>query len=222
LSENRFDRTAERYAAAARERDWASFVEFCVPLPDDRALDVGAGPAILSGELAHHVAEAVAVDTSAAMLAHAPPGVVTVVAEAERLPFEDGAFTLVTCAKTLHHVRDPAAVLAEMARVLAPGGRLVVQDYLADDDPERAERWDTVERLRDPGHGRLPAEGEVQRLLEPLGLVLDDERSWESTWELEPWIEMAAPPEAAADRIRRMVGADRFTVRAWSARFVSR
>jgi hypothetical protein len=62
----------------------------------------------------------------------------------------------------------------------------------------------------------------VQRLLEPLGLVLDDERSWESTWELEPWIEMAAPPEAAADRIRKMVGADRFTVRAWSARFVSR
>jgi SAM-dependent methyltransferase len=222
LCASRFDRTAERYAEAAREKDWASFVDFCHPDPADRALDVGAGPAILSGALRPRIAEAVAVDPSSEMLAYAPAGVVTVVGEGERLPFEDDAFTLVTCVNTLHHVRDAAATLAEIARVLAPGGRLVAQDYLADHDPDRAQQWETVERLRDPGHGRLPAEGEVQQALEPLGLRLDEEQSWESVWELEPWIEMAAPPEPAADRIRRLVGADRFTLRAWRARFVNR
>jgi SAM-dependent methyltransferase len=222
LSASRFDRTADRYAEAAREKDWQAFVDFCRPQPGDRALDVGAGPAILSGALAPRVAEAVAVDPSPAMLAHAPADVVTVVAEGEGLPFEDAGFTLVTCVNSLHHVKDPRATLAEMTRVLAPGGRVVVQDYLADHDPERAQLWETVERLRDPGHGRLPGDGEVQEALERLGLRLDEERTWESAWDLEPWIAMASPPEAAADRIRRLVGADRFALRAWRGRFVSR
>jgi SAM-dependent methyltransferase len=222
LSGSRFDRTAERYAEAARQKDWRSFVEFCRPQPGDRALDVGAGPAILSGALASSVAQAVAVDVSEAMLAQAPPGVSTVVGKAERLPFDDRGFTLVTCVNTLHHVEDPGAVLKEMVRVLAPGGRLVVQDYLADHDPDQAQRWETVERLRDPGHERLPRDGEVQQALRQHGVFLDEERTWESAWDLEPWIEMASPPEADAERIRRLVGADRFALRAWRGRFVSR
>lgn len=220
MSASRFDRTADAYASAARQKDWRPFAAFCRPVPDDVALDVGAGPALLSGVLAERVARAVAADRSAAMLAHAPPGVETVVADAERLPFGDASFTLVTCVNTLHHVADPAATLDELARVVAPAGRVVVQDYLADPDPEQARRWETVERLRDPGHCRLPADGEVAERLAASGLVLDDEAVWESEWELAPWIAMASPPDADASRIRELVGADRFALRAWRGRFV--
>ncbi len=219
MSGSRFDRTADRYAAAAAAKDWTRFVELCGPRPDDRALDVAAGPGFLSAALAPLVREAVALDESAALLSHAPDGVTRVVGSAERMPFQDGAFTLVTVVNSLHHVGDIAAVLAEMVRVLAPDGRIAVQDYLADDDPAAAERWDAVERLRDYGHRKLPRRGEVAELLAGHGLRLEEEREWRSTWQLEPWLEMAETPHAARDHIHELVGADAFEATVWMARF---
>jgi SAM-dependent methyltransferase len=48
--------------------------------------------------------------------------------EAERIPFHDGVFDLVTCQTVLIHVRDPRAVLREMMRVLKPGGLVAVAE----------------------------------------------------------------------------------------------
>ncbi|HET6849565.1 MAG TPA: methyltransferase domain-containing protein [Gaiellales bacterium] len=219
MSESRFDRTADRYAASAAAKDWTRFVELCRPRPDDRALDVAAGPGFLSAALAPLVAEVVALDESEALLSHAPKGVTRVVGAAERLPFDDGTFTLVTIVNSLHHVGDMAAVLAEMVRVLAPVGRIAVQDYLADDDPATAERWDAVERLRDGGHRKLPRRGEVAELLAGHGLRLEEEREWRTTWQLAPWLDMADTPQAARDHVHEMVGADDFEATAWMGRF---
>jgi SAM-dependent methyltransferase len=144
-----------------------------------------------------------------------------VVGSAEAMPFQDSEFDLVTCVNTLHHVAEPALTLAEMARVLAPGGSIVIQDYLADPDPERAERWETVERLRDHGHRRLPRAGEVAGMLAPHGLVLEAEMRWDSTWQVDPWLAMSATPAADADEVRRLIGADSFSMTSWRARFVA-
>jgi SAM-dependent methyltransferase len=194
-------------------------VAMCEPRPGDRALDVGAGPAILSGELAQLVARAVALDPSRAMLAHAPAGVERVFGHAEAMPFADASFDLVTVVNALHHVSDMERALAEMVRVLVRDGRIVVQDYLADPDPDAAQRWEQVERLRDPGHGRLPRDGEVTAVLAARGLALDDEERWESTWQLESWMAMAEPSAEMAAEIRRLVGAQSFSLTAWRGRF---
>jgi len=220
LSESRFDRTADLYAEAARSKDWSRLVEWCRPQPHQWALDVGAGPALLSGALVGLVAEAVALDPSQALLDHAPAGVRAVVGNAESMPFGDGEFDLVTCVNSLHHVADMRRALGEMARVLAAGGTIVVQDYLADPDPERAERWETIERLRDPGHRRLPREGEVAELLGSHGLVLDAEERWHSTWQVAAWLAISATPKPDAERVRELIGDDSFTLTAWRARFV--
>jgi len=221
LSESRFDRTADLYADAARSKDWSAFVEWCRPQPGQRALDVAAGPGLLSAALLATVDEAVALDPSQAMLSHAPAGVTTVVGTAEAIPFGDDEFDLVTCVNSLHHVADLDRTLAEMARVLAPGGSIVVQDYLADPDPERAERWETVERLRDPGHRRLARKGEVAELLAAHGLVCHAEMRWDSTWQVEPWLAMSATPAEQANEVRRMIGAASFRMTAWRARFAA-
>ena len=219
MSESRFDRTADRYAEAAAGKDWTRFVELCRPRPQDRALDVAAGPGFLSAALAPLVAEATALDASEALLAHVPEGVTRVVGPAERMPFADGSFDLVTIVNSLHHVDDMAGTLAEMVRVLAPDGRIAVQDYLADDDSDAAERWDAIERLRDAGHRRLPRRGEVAEILAGHGLHLEEERDWRSAWQLQPWLEMAGTPPAARERIHELVGADGFESTAWMARF---
>src|SRR5260221_13516380 len=79
LSESRFDRTADLYADAARSKDWSAFVEWCRPQSGQRALDVGAGPGLLSAALSAVVAGGVALDPSQALLGHAPAGVRAVV-----------------------------------------------------------------------------------------------------------------------------------------------
>jgi ubiquinone/menaquinone biosynthesis C-methylase UbiE len=50
------------------------------------------------------------------------------VSDSEKLPFPSGAFDLVMCTYSFHHYPNPGAVLSEMRRVLAPGGRLILAD----------------------------------------------------------------------------------------------
>jgi len=54
-----------------------------------------------------------------------------VVGDAEDLPFDDGSFDAVICANSFHHYPNPQAFFNEVARVLRPGGRLVLRDYTA-------------------------------------------------------------------------------------------
>jgi SAM-dependent methyltransferase len=216
---SRFDRTAGRYAEEARKRDYSELVRWCTPRPGDRALDVAAGPGFLSAALMPEVARAVAFDSAEALLAHAPEGVERVSGDANSLPFDDGSFDIVTCVHSLHHLPDASAALVEMARVLATGGRLVVQDYVADPDPTQAEEWDEIERLRDPGHSRLTRRGEVAELLAGHGLALDEETEWESNWDADRWISMAEPDAPTTARLRELIGSDRFALIDWRGRF---
>lgn len=60
--------------------------------------------------------------------------------DAKRLPYGDGQFAAVISNGTLHHVSDPTAMLAEAARVAAPGGRLFFRDLLRPDSDDAVRR----------------------------------------------------------------------------------
>ena len=104
--------------------------------PGDRALDVACGTGALSRALAGRLGRngrVVGFDRSAAMLAVArnePAGdgaaIEFVQGSADLLPFGDGEFSIVTCQQALQFFPDRAAVLAELRRVVAPGGRVAV------------------------------------------------------------------------------------------------
>ncbi|MET8422196.1 methyltransferase domain-containing protein [Streptomyces sp. NPDC005134] len=100
-------------------------------LPVGTALDAACGTgrhASYLQELGHHV---IGVDASPDMLARARkrlPGVEFHEADLHRLPLPDNAVDTVVCALALTHVPDLAPVLAEFARVLRPGGHLVISD----------------------------------------------------------------------------------------------
>jgi ubiquinone/menaquinone biosynthesis C-methylase UbiE len=101
-----------------------------------RTLDVGCGPGqIVLGYLkgrrkADPRARAFGVDLSLPMLREARRnGLLGVaVANASALPFRDGAFDLVFCNSVLHHMAEPSRDVAEMARCVSGGGRLLIRD----------------------------------------------------------------------------------------------
>jgi len=90
-------------------------------------------------------------------------------ADAEALPFADASFTAVLCSNSLHHYPNPARGLDEMARVLEPGGRLVVGDPCADVWTVRIA--DVFLRRFEPGHVRLYRTDEMTSLLYGAGLT---------------------------------------------------
>ncbi|MDQ3346890.1 MAG: metalloregulator ArsR/SmtB family transcription factor [Acidobacteriota bacterium] len=104
--------------------------------------DLGCGTGHLAAALAPFVARVIAVDRSGEMLQAARrrlrdlPHVEVKRGELESLPIADQELDAATLLLVLHHVADPAAALAEAARVLKPGGRLVIADMLPHDREE--------------------------------------------------------------------------------------
>jgi len=104
--------------------------------------DLGCGTGELTATLAPFVARVIAVDRSTDMLQAARrrlrehPNVDVRRGELEALPVADNELDAATLMLVLHHVPDPTAALAEAARALKPGGRLVIVDMLPHDREE--------------------------------------------------------------------------------------
>ena len=126
--------------------------------PGARVLEVGCGPGHLSNRLARRNGlEVTGVDLDPAMIERArakagQPGSASqprpsfVVGDAASLAFPDGSFDLVVSTLSMHHWADPTAGLAEIGRVLRPGGRALIWDLRPGARPH----------LFGPRHAHLP------------------------------------------------------------------
>ncbi len=132
-----FDAVARRYditntvLSLGQDRSWRRATRSALGVgPGDSVLDLAAGTAVSTVELAKSGAWCVAADFSVGMLAAgAARPVPKVAADATRLPFGDAVFDAVTISFGLRNVVDHSAGLSEMARVTKPGGRLVVCEF---------------------------------------------------------------------------------------------
>ncbi len=102
--------------------------------PEMSVADVGCGTGFLAESLAPLVEKVYALDGSAAMLEAARrnlaafTNIIYLRADGSTLPLEDASVDAVLANMYLHHCPDPAAAIREMARILRPGGRLIITD----------------------------------------------------------------------------------------------
>jgi SAM-dependent methyltransferase len=207
---------AERYGTGwshAGGPDLVWLVEAAAPRPTDRAIDVGAGAGHATLAIAPHVAHVTAVDPTpemhavAALLA-AERGVANVdfvEATADALPFAGGALDLAVSRFSIHHWPDPAAAFREIARVLRPGGRVVLIDLVAPEETHLDTFLNAVEVLRDPTHGRSLPPSDWRAALAAAGLAGGVVREWRFRHDTEDWLSRTAPTAWRADATRRML-----------------
>jgi arsenite methyltransferase len=114
-------------------------IDFCLFLPGARVLDIGCG----TGTTVQYLQDVcrlqpIGVDSAEIRLAQGrscSPGLALIQAAGESLPFADAAFDGVVAECSLSVMQNQAKVLAEVSRVLAPGGKLAITDvYLPDSD----------------------------------------------------------------------------------------
>lgn len=131
---------------------WATALSTLLPPLD--VVDFGCGTGVLTVEIARWARKVTAIDRSASALEQASAraerqglsNVTFLEADLAKLPLATGKKDLVVISQSLHHVADPEGVLAEAARILKPGGRLVVLELMPHE-----ETW-VRERL---GHAHL-------------------------------------------------------------------
>jgi demethylmenaquinone methyltransferase/2-methoxy-6-polyprenyl-1,4-benzoquinol methylase len=163
-----------------QNRRWRRFMVSRTRVPrNGRVLDAATGTAAVAIELVLRTgARVVGLDQSEPMLrrgveAVAGAGlesrVVFVLGQGERLPFPDLAFDAVTFTYLLRYVDDPAATLAELARVLKPGGTMANLEFHVPPNPLWRGLWWIYTRVGLPLAGRLVSKAwhEVGRFLGP-------------------------------------------------------
>jgi ArsR family transcriptional regulator len=187
----RRERSAAFFSAAASEWErvradlFGATVEL-LPLlalinPNLDVADLGCGTAQVSRTLAPFVRRVVGVDASDAMLdaarAGVPDNVELRAGQLEQLPMHDGEVDCALLMLVLHYVVDPALVLAEAARVLRPGGRLLIVDMMPHDreelqetmghlwlgfSPEQIQQWLVAAGFNPPRVLPLPVDARAQ------------------------------------------------------------
>jgi SAM-dependent methyltransferase len=173
-------------------------------------LDAGAGTGALALALAPLVREVVAVDLVPELLAEGRkraggvPNVTFVEGDIARLGLEVGYFDIAGTLRTLHHVPRPELVVAELARVVGSGDRVLIVDQVAPVDPLLAVEFDRFERARDPTHTRTLPDVDIRSLLDANGLVLRRSEITQETRDLESYLDLAGCSGSARDRARAL------------------
>jgi SAM-dependent methyltransferase len=223
-----FTHQTDTFARAPALRSAAALgalVELVPADPGARWLEVACGPSAVGRALARQVGSVHGVDLTPAMVEKAR-------AKAERegranaefslgdataLEFDDASFDGAVTRFSLHHIPVPGRVIAEMARVVKPGGLVILSDHMTDEDGDAAAWHEEIERLRDPSHWACLTPRRLRELGESAGLELDQERVIPFELGFEAWRERSSGGPAVAPLIDRLLaeapaGAESFRV----------
>ncbi len=211
-----FARTAESYVASFSHRtgdDLKRLIELGEWNPQQQALDIATGGGHTALAVAPHVARVVVTDLTPRMLEKArefllAQGVTNAgfqAADAEHLPFADASFDRVTCRLATHHFPNVAQSVKEVARVLKRGGLYLLIDCMAPDDQELDTFDNTVEKWRDPSHGRSCTPEEWRAFFMQAGLLVEHIEFFRKIYEYDDWTTRSRMPADEKARLARFI-----------------
>jgi len=165
-----------------------------------RIVDLDSGCGELVGLLRSGGQRAVGLDRCRSLLGRSAGGT-GLQGDVERLPFASERVDLATLILVLHYVARPERALSEVARILRPGGRLILADRIASPDPGLRELHDRIEGLRNPSLHRILTPGEIEEGITAAGLEVVETEPFEDAVRLEAWLAGVHPDRGL--RIRR-------------------
>ena len=209
---DQFSRQAEAYAASpthAQGDDLDLVVDFAAPAPGEACLDLATGPGHTAARLAPEAGFVVGLDVAPGMIAVARAraaemglmNLAYMIGDVHALPLPAQSLDLVTCRIAPHHFHDVAGFVREAARALKPGGRLVVEDSLAPDEPDVAAFLEDLEKRRDPTHVHSLSRGEWGAAVDAAELRIQRETVYRKRHPFDLWIRRTGLGEADVDRI---------------------
>lgn len=211
-----FTRTAAvfgDYAVASRVGEAEHLARLVRAGARDRAVDLACGPGTLALRFARHVLWICGFDLTPAILDRARRSAAAenlrnidfALGDAQSLPFPDASLDLAVISYSLHHMPDPARVIAEMARIVKPGGRVGVLDIIVPEDSQAAALNNHIERLRDTSHTRTLPKSELASLFQAHALRILAAETQYHAHPFDHWMMVAGwkPGDAPYTQARR-------------------
>jgi SAM-dependent methyltransferase len=207
-----FTHQAETFNDSAVAHDPATLdglIAVAAPSASERWLDLCCGPGIVTRALAAHADSVLGVDATPAMVAAAQRASAQTanasfeVGDATALELPDATFDGAVNRFALHHIPVPGRVLDTLARVVKPGGTIVVADHLLDADGAGAAWSQEIERLRDPSHWSSLTAARLRALGAAAGLILEHEQSGPIELDFDDWLARGSGGTVNAAAIER-------------------
>ena len=197
--------------AGGYDLNW--LVETAALTGSEYVLDVATGGGHTAFALAPHAAQVVALDLTRAMLdvaqreaeARGLSNINYLEGNAQALPCADGSFNVVTCRHAPHHFPDVSQAAREWARVLKPGGKLLLVDSTSPEEAEAEQLLHEIEILRDPSHVRNRRISTWTTLLNKAGFAVHIAREWSLFLDIPSWTQRMRTPPTSVATIERLM-----------------
>lgn len=190
-------------------------IEKMNPDPTDIVLEAAAGTCVCGRSIAPHAKIVTCLDMTPAMLEigkaeaekNGLSNMIFTLGDATELPFLENSFDIVFSRLAFHHFPDPKQCFSEMARVLKPGGKLVVIDMEAAEESLRATE-DEIEILRDGSHIHNLSSSEFLKMFQENYLSVDTVESTKIPVSLSAWLALTNTPTKIAAEIEARMKAE--------------
>ncbi|MFQ5417530.1 MAG: class I SAM-dependent methyltransferase [Myxococcota bacterium] len=210
-----FGAAAEKYAHSsvhAGGPDLEAMLAAAAIRGHERLLDVGCGAGHTALAFAAAGADVEALDLTGEMLIQGrrmaeERGLSNVrfrQGDVARVPFAEASFDVVTSRLSAHHYARPELALAEVARVLRPGGHFLLADSVAPEDPALDTFFNAVELLRDRSHARNHTAPQWCAMFEAAGLRASLQGSFAFRIGFDGWVDRVSTPAAETALLRSL------------------